>query len=237
MYKGIYIALSGAALKQTHIDIISQNIANTNTPGYKKDKISFQEFLLSQISGNPNADDGRAMSDISAMAIDFSGGNMLKTGNQLDIAIEGNGFISLEGGRYTKRGDFNLDGEGNLVSKQGVKILGKSGPIKITGRGPIEITTGGDVIANGVLVDTLKIVEFEDINSLKKMGEDSFVTDSRGVESKAAVKQGFIETSNVEVIKEMVQMITVLREYESFQKAIHAFDESTSKVTNDMGRI
>ena len=103
MYKGIYIAASGAVLKQTQLDIITQNIANANTAGYKKDAIAFKDYLFQQeTSLEP---DGRVMSDYGTSKTDLANGNSVKTGNTLDIAIEGNGFIALEGGRYTRRGD------------------------------------------------------------------------------------------------------------------------------------
>jgi flagellar basal-body rod protein FlgG len=237
MYKGIYIALSGATLKQTQIDLISQNLANSSTPGYKKDKISFQDYLVSQMNGMLQPPDGRTMSDISSVNTDFSNGSLIKTGNMLDIAVDGSGFISLEGNRYTRRGDLRLDSEGYLVNKSGIKVLGKNGPIQISGNGAVEIGNKGDISVNGIQIDTIKIVDFQNNNAIKKTGEDYFITDQKGVESKAAVKQSYIETSNVDIVKEMVQMITALREFQTYQKAIQAFDDATSKVTNDMGRI
>lgn len=236
MYKGIYIALSGATLKQKHIDVISQNLANANTLGYKKDKISFKDYLMSQQSGMVNTPDGRAMSDVSSFAADFSNGELIKTGGSLDIAIEGNGFVSLEGGRYTKRGDFKRDKDGYLVTQDGIKVLGNNDSIQIP-NGIIEITSTGDILVNGGQIDKLKIVDFPNMKSVVKMGKELFSTDQKGTPSKAMVRQGYLETSNVDIFKEMVLMLTSLREFESYQRVIQAFDEATSKVTNEIGRI
>lgn len=237
MYKGIYIALSGATLKQTQIDVISQNLANANTPGFKKDRVSFQDFLVSQLHGLPEPSDGRTMSDLSVMSTDFSNGVLLKTGNSLDVALEGRGFIGLEDGRYTRRGDFRLNSEGFLVTQEGLKVLGSGGPIQIPSSGKVEIGPSGDISVDGNAVGRIRIVDFPEISTLSKAGEDLFRSDMQGAEARPEVRQGYIETSNVEAVKEMVTMITALREFELFQKAIRAFDESAAKVINEMGRL
>ncbi|GAB4387930.1 MAG: flagellar basal-body rod protein FlgF [Thermodesulfovibrionales bacterium] len=231
MYKGIYIALSGATLKHTQLDIISQNLANANTLGFKRSDISFKDYLLQSLE-EPGA---RVMADISGVATDFSEGELVKTGNPLDVALEGRGFISLEGGRYTRRGDLKVDEAGHLATATGARVLGESGPI-IVPKGKVEIGSSGEVSVDGVQVGKIKVVDFKDPGALRK-GEEYFYSTEQGVESSAGVKQGYLETSNVDTIREMTRMISTLREFEAFQKAITAFDEATSKVTNDMGRL
>jgi flagellar basal-body rod protein FlgF len=235
MDKAIYIALSGAILKHSQMEIISQNLANAASVGYKKDKISFKDYLL---SGNSESDlsDGRTMSQVSAIKTDFSEGNIIRTGNTLDIAIDGNGFIALEGDRYTRRGDLKRSNDGYLTTFNGIKVLGSSGPINLP-PGNIQITNTGDVLVNGVQTNTMKIVEFASTDNLKKMGEGVFSTQDQGVKSNSLVKQTYLEASNVDVIREMVSMIDALREFESYQKAIQAFDEATDKVNNELGRF
>ncbi|MEW6569695.1 MAG: flagellar hook-basal body protein [Nitrospirota bacterium] len=235
MSKGIYIALSGAVLKNAQIESISQNLANANTTGYKKDTISFKDYLIPQevISFEP---DGRVMSYISTIMTDFSPGNFVKTGNLLDIAIDGNGFIALEGNRYTKRGDLKRDKEGYLKTFNDIKVLGNSGPIKLP-EGNIEISATGDISVNGEPVDSIKIVNFPQKDNLLKVGDGIFFSKEKGIEQNAEVKQAHLETSNVEVVKEMVQMIETLREFEAFQKVIQTFDEASAKVNNEIGRV
>jgi flagellar basal-body rod protein FlgF len=233
MYKGIYIALSGAVLKQTQLDVIAQNLSNVNTLGYKKDGVSFKDYLLRQFTGEP---DGRTMTELSEIVTDFSAGNVLETGNPLDIAIEGDGFLSLEGGKYTRRGDLRLDSDGYLVTYGGTRVMGANGPIQLPD-GKVEISPVGEVSVDGALIDTIKIVDFEDTEALLKAGEEFFTTDRKGVKAGAFLKQGYLEASNVDAVKEMTKMISTLREFEAYQKVMHAFDEATSKVTNDMGRM
>lgn len=241
MHKGIYIALSGATLKQTQMDVITQNLANVNTIGYKRDKVSFQEYLVSAMNGRTDSQDGRTMSFFGAVNTEFLPGSIVNTGNPLDVAIDGSGMLSLENGQYTRRGDLHLDSEGYIVNQRGIKVLGNSGPIRITDSGRIEISNAGEVSViskeNNSVIDTLKVVEFKDPSGLKKAGEDTFTAEQAGAEATASIRQGYLEKSNVDVVKEMVQMITALREFETLQKAIQSFDESMGRVLSDMPRI
>jgi len=243
MYKGIYIALSGATLKQAQMDIISQNLANVNTIGYKRDKISFQEYLVSQMNGRTENPDGRTMSYFGTVTTDQAPGNVVHTGNDFDIAIEGEGFLCLENGEYTRRGDLHLDSDGYIVNQRGIRVLGTGGPIQITDEGKVSINSEGEVSVKTAetelaVVDTIKVVIFSDASKLSKSGEDAFKAgEEEGQATTAAVKQGYLEKSNVDAVKEMVQMITALREFETYQKAIHSFDESIARVLNEMAKI
>jgi flagellar basal-body rod protein FlgF len=243
MYKGIYIAASGAVLKQTQLEVISQNLANANTAGYKKDRVSFKDYLFqTEASSTP---DGRDMTEYSGSKTDLSNGNTVSTGNNLDIAVEGDGFIALEGNRYTRKGDMKKDSEGFLTTHDGTKVLGQSGPINlpadsvqisIDSEGKVSVLTSGNTLPTEI--DTIKVVDFGPDANLTKMGDSMFTANAdAGTPSTATIKQGYLETSNVNVVKEMVQMIQTMREFETYQKAIQAFDSATSKVTNDLGRL
>jgi flagellar basal-body rod protein FlgG len=243
MYKGIYIALSGATLKQAQMDIISQNLANANTIGYKRDKMAFQEHLVSQMNGRIENPDGRTMSWFGTVITDHAPGSVMHTGNDFDIAIDGEGFLCLENGEFTRRGDLHLDGDGYLVNQRGIRVLGIGGPIQITDEGRVSINSEGEVSVKTAetelaVLDTLKVVTFADTKALIKAGEDAFTAGKEeGQLATAVVKQGYIEKSNVEAVKEMVQMITALREFETYQKAIHSFDESIARVMSEMAKI
>lgn len=237
MYKGIYIALSGATLKQAHMDIISNNLANANTAGFKRDKISFQEYLVSQMNNRIENPDGRTMTFFGSVATDFVPGSIVHTGNALDVAIDGEGMLSLENGQYTRRGDLKLDNEGYVVNNRGIKVLGSSGPIQITGPGRIDINDSGEISVNNAAVDTLKLVDFKDGAGLTKVGDDAFTAEQPGSVSLSTIKQGYIEKSNVDAVKEMVQMITALRDFQTFQKAIQTYDDAIGRVLSDMPRI
>ncbi len=236
MYKGIYIALSGSVLKQDQIDIVSNNIANANTVGFKKERASFKEFLVSRISGAQDSDDGRAMSDLSETKTDFGAGTHLKTGNPLDIALDGKGFLSIEGGRYTRKGNLRVGRDGFLATQDGLKVLGSRGPIKLP-PGQADIASSGEVRVNGKPVDTLKVVDFANQGELKELEGGYYTANLPSIRSNAIVSPGHLEASNVDVVKEMVQMITTLREFETYQKTIQMFDEAAARVNNDMARV
>jgi flagellar basal-body rod protein FlgG len=236
VYKGIYIALSGSVLKQGQLDILSNNIANASTVGFKKERSSFQEYLLSRISGTGESDDGRKMSDLSAVKTDFAAGNLLKTGNPLDVALDGKGFFCLEGNRYTRKGDLRAGKDGYLVTQGGRKVLGTKGPIKLP-PGKAEVTPSGEVRVDGKPVDTLKVVDFKNLDALVSLDDGQFTTALPPDKSDASVSPKHLEASNVDAVKEMVQMIVTLREFETYQKAIQAFDEAAARVNSDMAKI
>lgn len=233
MNKGIYIALSGAVLKNTQMEIISQNLANAASIGYKKDKVSFKDYLFPLTQEIP---DGRSMSELSEIKTDFSEGTMIKTGNMFDIALDGRGFISLEGDYYTRRGDLKKSSDGYLTAFNGFKVLGNAGPIYLPA-GAIQIDNKGDIFVNGMLIDTIKLVDFNSNVKLSRAGESLYRTPDKGLKANVFVKQAYLEASNVDVVREMVSMIETLREFETFQKAIRAFDEASEKINNELGRF
>ncbi len=235
MYKGMYIALSGAVLKQKHMDVFAQNIANANTTGFKKERISFKDYLIPADNASGVADDGRSMSQLSQVATDYTSGTPFRTDNALDLSINGEGFFALEDDRYTRNGNFRISSDGFLSTQDNIKVLGDGGPISIEGS-KIEISTSGEIFVDEISTGNIKIVDFEDRSGLEKSEGGYFTSKEPGQELVPDIIQGHLESSNVEVIREMVQMVTSLREFESYQKIIHALDEATSKTINEMGR-
>jgi len=237
MYKGIYIALSGSLQKQNQIDTITHNVANVSTTGFKKGRISFHECLVSRISGIADSDDGKSMTNLTEIRTDYSPGAHFTTGNQLDVALVGKGFLSLEGDRYTRAGALLIDREGFLVTTTGRKILGAGGPIQIPPGGKAGISPGGQVSSGGTVIDTLRIVDFEDTTSLVALANGEYRSADAPVASTASVSSGHLEASNVDAVKEMVQMITTVREFEIYQKAIRIFDDAASRVNSEMAKV
>ncbi|OGP50526.1 MAG: hypothetical protein A2Y79_06435 [Deltaproteobacteria bacterium RBG_13_43_22] len=231
MSKAIFIALSGAVLKENQLEIISQNLANSNSLAYKKLNLSFKDYMISPESEQ----EGKTMSELGATVTDFSGGAMTPTGNPFDIALEGSGFIALENNQVTRRGDLKRNEEGYLTTQKGIKVLGLGGPIQIP-EGKLEIGPKGEVTVNQNQTDTIKIVDFSDKQTLTRLGEDLFQTSQKGITAKAFIKQGHLEGSNVEVVKEMTRIITTLREFQAFQKIIQGLDEASSKMS-EVARI
>jgi flagellar basal-body rod protein FlgF len=232
MSKAIFIALSGAVLKEKQMELISQNLANSNSSAYKKMRVAFKDYLISPQSEQ----EGKIMSDLASISTDFSIGSLHQTGNTLDIALEGNGFFALEGNRFTRRGDLKINSEGYLTTQTGIPVLGLKGvPIYIP-QGKLEIGPGGEVTVNQTLLDTLKVVDFANKDSLIRLGEDLFQSDAPGSPAKILIKQGQLESSNVDVVREMTQIITTLREFQAFQKVIQGLDDVQTKMI-DVARI
>jgi flagellar basal-body rod protein FlgG len=234
MNKGIYIALSGAKLKQKHMDIYAQNIANANTSGYKKSRITFKDFII-PVDNASGEKDGRVMAQLSGISTDFSAGTIASTGNTLDLAINGEGFFVLEDNAYTRNGRFDIDSEGYLVNHRGTRVLGDGGAISVQGS-KIDINESGEIFVDDVSVGKLKIVDFPDMGVLRKIDRGVFTTEESGEEVNSSISQGYLENSNVDVIRELVQMIESHREFETYQKMIQAFDEASSKTINEMGK-
>ncbi|MCL2103216.1 MAG: flagellar hook-basal body protein [Syntrophorhabdaceae bacterium] len=237
MYKGIYIALSGSIQKQNQIDTITHNVANVSTIGFKKSRISFHEHMISRISGMADSDDGKSMTHITEIRTDYSPGAHFTTGNPLDVALVGNGFLSLEGDRYTRSGALLLDREGYLVTTTGRRVLGAAGPIQIPPDGKPLISPDGQVSSNGVVIGALRIVDFADTTSLVALSNGEFRSADAPIASNASVAAGYLEAANVEAVKEMVEMINTVREFEIYQKAIRIFDDAASRVNSEMAKV
>lgn len=233
MYKGIYIAASGAVLKQQEMDVLTQNLANADTVGFKKETLAFSSFLLDASAAGT---DGRTMATLSAQTVDFSGGNLSQTGNKLDVAVQGDGFIGIEGNRFTRRGDLRIDKEGYLTAYNGAKVLGSGGPIQLPDKGEVSINELGVVAVDGSEIDRIMVRDFPDKGALVPAGGGLYVAAGEGVESSATVRQGALERSNVEVVAEMVRMIDAVRQFEFYQRMIRTFDEAAEKVNAEMAQ-
>ena len=237
MYKGIYIALSGALQKQNQIDTITHNVANVSTVGFKKDRISFHECLVSRISGIADSDDGKSMTNVTEVRTDYSPGAHFTTDNPLDVALVGKGFMALEGDRYTRSGALALNREGYLVTSTGRRVLGEGGPIQIPPGGKVLIAPGGQVSSDGAVIGTLKLVDFEDTTSLVELANGEYRSADTPIASTASVASGYLEASNVDAVTEMVQMINTTREFEIYQKAIRIFDDAAARVNSEMAKL
>jgi flagellar basal-body rod protein FlgF len=227
MISGIYTLIDGALVHQLKFETISNNIANLNTNAFRKDIISFNEAL--------------SMNYLSET--DFTPGIVRHTGNDLDVALEGQGFFKVQtpkGVRYTRDGAFSLNAQGVLVTKNGDAVLGENGPITIAG-GKLTITNDGQVVVDGTQVDKLKLVAFKRPEFLSKEGSSYYFHQGEESEVLAAaetdVKQSYLEGSNVNPTAEMIKMVEAYRSFESAQKAIQTIDEMTGKMINDQGMV
>ncbi len=247
--RGIYNILSGMNVQQARLDVITNNLANVNTNGYKSEQVlskTFGEILLgyrgplhkgTAVVGNTNLG-----TVISQVAVNKKQGQLVSTGNFTDLALEGPGFfvVSADGEQlYTRNGSFSVNSEGYLVTAQGYLVQGESGPIKV-GDQEFTVTEEGTLLVDGKQIGKLSIVgvDPEDESGLRKVGENYFAANgSLQTGEKPKVRQGYVEKSNVDVLNEMINLINAQRSYEAGQKLIQAQDELLGKAVNQIGSL
>lgn len=245
MNSGMYASVSGSLAAMRRLDIISNNLANVNTPGFKKDKMSFESLLAGPV--NPPAVPQNMTADPllqkENVYIDYAAGSTSQSGNPLDLALNGDGFFAVttpEGTAYTRQGNFRASADGSLVTVDGYPVQGAGGAsINIKGS-RIEIDANGKVVVDGVQAGALSVVDFEKPYAMTKIGGALFVPANPQAASqpaKAQIQQGYIEGSNVESISEMVEMIETNRYFEACSKVIKGFDDMTAKAANELGRV
>lgn len=257
MLRGLYTAWTGMANEQKRLDVISNNMANSNTVGYKDEKVasqSFDEVLGIKIRDGSQAYHNEAIGHLSLGVkigetyTNYTQGSIRETGGTFDVALSGEGFFTVsvtdKAGevhtRYTRNGQFMVTKDGLLVDMDGNPIQGEGGDITINPSAKnVSISPEGVITADGVVVDTLKIVDFEDYDYLKKYGDTMYepVDGATMKEATAETIQGYTEMSNVNVVSEMVDMITITRAYEANQKVIKSYDSMLDRAVNQVGKL
>jgi flagellar basal-body rod protein FlgF len=240
MIPGLYSAVAGMMNQQTMLEVISNNLANVNTLGYKRNDLNFSGVF------NPLPDANGTYSslnldDVSAKFItDFSEGEIRQTDNPLDLSLDGNSFFVIQqqnGVAYTRSGNFTIDNSGRLVTMDGFPVLGTNGVIQIQGGKP-EIDSTGQITVNGNPIAKLRIASFQNPDQLTKAGYNTFTSNNqKELTGSASVRQGSLEMSNANAIHEMVKMIETMRIYESYQKTIQLFNETLEKSNSELGKV
>ena len=227
------------------LEITANNLANMNTVGFKGDR-AFHTLLGKTIndSGSPSGM-GLTVNRLvrTDRNIDYSDGGMISTGRNLDVAIRGDGFLTVEtphGERYTRNGNMHLDLNSMLRTADGNPILGVSGRPITLGQGEIHISDDGGVYQDGVEVDRLRIVVFQDRSQLEKEGATLFVStggETPQLRTNTVVRSGYLEQANVNTIRSMVDMISTMRQFEAIQRSVnHEMNDMNGKVIERLGR-
>lgn len=247
MIRGIYSSASGMMAEMTRTDATANNLANANTTGYKKDVAVVKDFasiMITRINDGNNTDIGKLGlgAAIDEIAVDHATGTMRTTGNDLDMAVEGKGYFTIEtpnGVRYTKNGTFSRNTSGELVTNDGYRVLGQSGGSISVNGAKVNVNSEGTVSVDGLQTGRLRIVDFADEKQLTKEGSSLFVASGNAQQQAASgsVRQGTLEMSNVNVVTEMVNLITGYRAYEVNAKAVQAHDQLLDKAVNEVGKV
>jgi len=252
---GLYTAVCGNIMQERRLEILSNNLANVSTSGFKEDRPSFASIYPETGSTTvlPEQDAmkgfmfsqkmGMGYPTFSGIKTDFSTGEIKHTGSDVDVAINGPGFFVVntpEGELYTRMGNFSLNDKGELVTQGGYHVKGKGKAITIKGTA-ISIGKDGTITVDGEKVDTLKVADFKDYAGLVKIGDSLFENKGgKGNEQEAKefeIKQHHLELSNINIVKEMIKMIDVVRICESYQKVIRSLDEIDAQATGEVGRV
>ncbi|AZV46310.1 flagellar basal-body rod protein FlgF [Nautilia sp. PV-1] len=250
MINGYYDATGAMVTQFNRLNVISNNLANVNTSGYKQDDIIIGDFerLFSEkrdelpLENNTKEAAKFLNRNLNKVPIvveeytDFSVGDIQKTGNPLDVALkEKNQFFTIQtndGQKLTRAGNFNLDSQGYLVTKDGFKVLGtNNNPIKIDPAYGVTIDKNGNIYQNHQKIATLKIVRIDNLNTLKKVGDNmyDFIPDTATVDTQNSTLQGFLEKSNVNPIREMTDLIETNRLVEQYQKVMTTFMDDLNR--------
>lgn len=248
MIKGIFTAASGMLANQKKLNITSNNLANVNNTGFKKDQglqSSFKEIMVSRIDGNGQATPiGRNGSGVvlEESFTDFTQGSIRETGNKLDLAIEGSGFFvvqTADGLRYTRDGNFTLNNNGQFITQQGHLLMGERGPLQTIDGMDINVDINGQLYLGDIRGDRIQVVNFQEPQALDKIGDNLYSSNEELSEPAVnyQIKQGFLEGSNVNIVQEMVKMIQTSRQYEANQKVITTLDTTLDKAVNQVGRL
>ncbi len=252
MVRGLYTAYTGMVNSQKRMDVVSNNLANATTTGYKKEGLTTQSFDEMYALKIKDLTVGHLNENIGSLSLgakigesyrDWSQGSFVSTDNNYDFALSGKGFFNISftnkagetSTMYSRDGSFQMNQEGYLVTKDGDFVLGESGPIQLpTNIDKLEVQPTGEIYADGVYVDTFVLTDFEDYNYLEAYGENLYrtVDGAAQTDCTATVNQGYTEASNINVVSEMVEMISIAREYESGQKVINAVDDMLSKMVS-----
>lgn len=260
MLKGLYTAYTGMLNEQHRMDVLTNNLANSATIGYKKEGSTSQAFgdvlayKIKDGSENPNLPHRIGYNTpgvkIGENYTDYGQGSFQNTANDLDIALSGPGFISIEftnkagevSTKYTREGAFIMDNQGYLRTKDGSDyVLGTNGRIKLDPLDAVTFAENGGIYQNDRLVATLQLTDFQNYNYLEHYGENMYQavegaqTQAIGADTK--VFSGFLESSNVQTVQEMVEMISVTRAYETNQKVIQTYDSTLEKAVNQIGKL
>ncbi len=260
MYSALWVAKTGLDAQQTKMAVISNNIANVNTTGFKKSRAVFEDLLYQNIrqAGGLTTQDtqlpsglsmGTGVRTVSTEKI-HSQGNIIQTSNSLDVAIKGRGFfqVALPTGDvgYSRDGSFQLDAQGQLVTAQGyaiqpaLSVPANARGITIGSDGVVSVLVSGS--AQAVQIGNLQLADFTNPSGLEAFGENVYLETTAsgspqisvpGLGGVGSLTQGSLETSNVNVVEELVNMIETQRAYELNSKAITTTDQMLQYLTNN----
>ena len=250
MVRGFYISGTGMMLQRRMMENVTNNITNADTTGYKKDHLvshTFDDVLIQRIHDTNVVGQTRFVgplnfgTQVDQKYTNFTQGGFEQTERTTDLAISGDAFFVMEtpaGERYSRDGAFFVNNLGFIVDGDGNFLLGRDGRINV-GTEDFSVNESGVVTVDGVQVGAIRLVRFADNGDLRKTGDNLYTTIGALPQeaTEAVVKQGFLENSNIDIGREMVDMMTIFRAYETNQKILTMIDETVGKAVNEIARV
>lgn len=238
-----YIALSRMLVEQRALDIRANNIANAGTPGFKGESVLFSDYLQQQkgVTSPPGGKTVQMVQDRATLR-DFSQGPMSKTGNPLDLALQGEGFFAVDtphGERYTRAGRFSLSTGGDIVDIGGNPVLGiDSRPISVPpNTGSITIAADGTISSEAGQIGKFRVVQFDDQQAMQAEGNSLFATTQPSREAASpAMLQGMVEGANIQAITQMTSMMAAIGSYKSVSEFVDSEAQREQSAIDRIGR-
>lgn len=258
MLRGIYSSISSMITLQARQSVITNNLANINTTGYKEEELLTKAFDEVELSNKDNYKNGNASTQnlgslsfgvrIDDTVTNHSQGVHISTGNNTDFALDGNGFFQVQDANgqnfYTRDGSFKVNSQGYLVTNAGYNVMGinqNSGntePINIGSISEkISVSANNNISINGVNKYKFSVVNFDDYNKLDKTGNNVYTGENPKEANNFYVKQGYLEGSNVDSISTTASLMETVKEFEANQKVVQTIDSTLAKIASEIGTV
>jgi len=244
MDSGYYAACTALVSRTAELDTIANNLANASTVGFRA-----QENVFSSVLANAANPSGSALVEamnsyglMSGTTLDLTQGTLQKTGNTLDVAIEGQGYFEVQtanGTAYTRNGSFQISASGQLVTSTGDTVMSDNGPISMPA-GKVAISADGTISLDGAVSGKLKVVEFPAGTQLQSLGNSYYSAppDTAQAATQSNLRQGFLENSNVNPVTGMIELVTAQQTAEIMQRALAMFNGEMDKTaTQDLPKV
>ncbi|MEG0181028.1 MAG: flagellar hook-basal body complex protein [Peptostreptococcaceae bacterium] len=256
MLRGIYTSVSSMLNLQERQSVLTNNMANLKTNGYKEDKLISKSFDEMTLSNNDNYKNGVPTKQvlgglsfgtkIDEVTTNFKQGTFSQTENNSDFALDGSGFFQVRdfGGNtfYSRDGSFKVNSQGYLVTNGGHNVMGinkstgSTEPINV-GNGKMTITPSNELVIEGGNSYKFSIVDFNDYKKLKKVGDNLYSGTNPTNTNNYSIKQGYVEGSNVDYISAMAEGMETIKEFEANQKVIQTIDSTLKQIANEIGSV
>ena len=242
MLRGMYTSVSAMINLQSSQTVISNNIANANTTGFKSETLISKTFDDVLIKNNDKYVNGKGTTvKIDEVTTNYEQGVIVETENETDFALNGKGFFTVrdEQGNvfYTRDGGFNINGDGYLVTSSGAQVLNSNNQPMYVGGSSISVDSNNNVVLSSGAVHKFNIVDFDDYSSLNKVGQNLYSGEGAIATNNYRVQNMQKESSNVDIIESTAALMSNLRAFEANQKVVQAMDSTLSKIANEIGTV